>query len=386
MNEFELNYKLIGDFIGTVRKTMGIKKAKDFAAMIGVSPSLVTCWEKGDKRPSLKEYAIIAGIFGITLDELLNAKTKYDEMTSEKYINMRNERLSLNKMNDKLKKMIINEYITLKNKLKDSIKEICNYENVDNDKFMLLLDNFILDKIEFGINSKFTHRANLRSNDNYNFDTSDDIIPLVTIDFNSFKALTKERLLGEVIETFGNLPTDNDLFNILDGAYGILYVSIDDKITETEWYGSNTFTREDLVDKLNDFIGKYSRRKSKLILDELLFVKEQRIDNLSDIAQLLLFNKDYFYLLGKFIDSCSSVEKEFLLKEYFKECHHKKYNTRTDVLRTFLSCDTKYISSYNFSKITYDYEKSFDLLKNVLDSVSNEQEYVFFDNIEYFYS
>ena len=124
MNEFELNYKLIGDFIGTVRKTMGIKKAKDFAAMIGVSPSLVTCWEKGDKRPSLKEYAIIAGIFGITLDELLNAKTKYDEMTSEKYINMRNERLSLNKMNDKLKKMIINEYITLKNKLKDSIKEI----------------------------------------------------------------------------------------------------------------------------------------------------------------------------------------------------------------------------------------------------------------------
>ncbi len=67
--------KSIGSFIATLRKANGMTQ-KELADMLNVSDKTISRWERDDGLPELSAIPVIAEIFGVSCDELLNGARK----------------------------------------------------------------------------------------------------------------------------------------------------------------------------------------------------------------------------------------------------------------------------------------------------------------------
>ena len=84
-----------GDRLKTLRTEKGLNQ-QTLADMIGVSKSLISCYENGKRKPSLENIISFMEIFGVTSDHLLgtdnliktvkNEKTIYKPLTNEEVI------------------------------------------------------------------------------------------------------------------------------------------------------------------------------------------------------------------------------------------------------------------------------------------------------------
>ena len=63
---------MIGDMIKRLRKQYDMTQAQ-LAEKLNVSQAAIASWENGSRRPDLDLLPIIAGIFGISVDELLGS-------------------------------------------------------------------------------------------------------------------------------------------------------------------------------------------------------------------------------------------------------------------------------------------------------------------------
>lgn len=61
---------MIGDRIRSYRTEMGLTQA-ELAKKIGVKPTVVSSWEIGRTEPNLGQCAALAGVFDVTMDELV---------------------------------------------------------------------------------------------------------------------------------------------------------------------------------------------------------------------------------------------------------------------------------------------------------------------------
>ena len=74
--------KIIGKRIRSTRERKGIIQ-KALAEMVGVSPSAINQFEKGEKKPSSELIANIAHELGVSTDYLLGASKKEDIFLTE---------------------------------------------------------------------------------------------------------------------------------------------------------------------------------------------------------------------------------------------------------------------------------------------------------------
>ena len=63
--------KTMGELIAILRKTKGLTQ-KDLSEMLNVSDKAVSRWERGESYPDIELIPVIAKLFGITADELIN--------------------------------------------------------------------------------------------------------------------------------------------------------------------------------------------------------------------------------------------------------------------------------------------------------------------------
>ena len=75
----------IGELISYLRRTKGMTQ-KELGERLFVSDKTVSRWERGESLPELSLIPAIAGIFGITTDELLQGKLNDNSQNSEKNI------------------------------------------------------------------------------------------------------------------------------------------------------------------------------------------------------------------------------------------------------------------------------------------------------------
>ena len=75
----------IGELISYLRRTKGMTQ-KELGERLFVSDKTVSRWERGESSPELSLIPAIAGIFGITTDELLQGKLNDNSQNSEKNI------------------------------------------------------------------------------------------------------------------------------------------------------------------------------------------------------------------------------------------------------------------------------------------------------------
>lgn len=68
-----MDKKNTGGFIAGLRKSKGMTQ-KELAKLLNVSNKTVNKWECGDGYPELTLVPVIAGIFGVTSDELLRGE------------------------------------------------------------------------------------------------------------------------------------------------------------------------------------------------------------------------------------------------------------------------------------------------------------------------
>ena len=61
---------MIGDRIRSYRTEMGLTQV-ELAKKIGVKPTVVSSWEIGRTEPNLGQCAALAGVFDVTMDELV---------------------------------------------------------------------------------------------------------------------------------------------------------------------------------------------------------------------------------------------------------------------------------------------------------------------------
>ena len=61
----------MGELIAILRKTKGLTQ-KDLSEMLNVSDKAVSRWERGESYPDIELIPVIAKLFGITADELIN--------------------------------------------------------------------------------------------------------------------------------------------------------------------------------------------------------------------------------------------------------------------------------------------------------------------------
>ena len=104
----------IGSKIKNLRKSRKMTQ-EDFAARIGVSRSTLSCYEIGQRTPSLKTLSDIAEIFGIGLDYFgVSAKDEaFDLLTRAKKV-FENENVSL-----ETKEELYHEFMKLYLKMKE---------------------------------------------------------------------------------------------------------------------------------------------------------------------------------------------------------------------------------------------------------------------------
>ncbi|MDR1939849.1 MAG: helix-turn-helix domain-containing protein [Clostridiales bacterium] len=71
------NKKYLGEFIYQMRKEKNISQSQ-LGDMLGVSNKAVSKWETGESNPEIEKIQKLAGIFGISADELLSCERKAD--------------------------------------------------------------------------------------------------------------------------------------------------------------------------------------------------------------------------------------------------------------------------------------------------------------------
>lgn len=85
-----MNKKTIGGFIAALRKSSGMTQ-KELAQMLNVSDKTISHWECDQSAPDLSMIPVIADIFSVSCDELLNGKKYSDEESNHIQIKQNGE-------------------------------------------------------------------------------------------------------------------------------------------------------------------------------------------------------------------------------------------------------------------------------------------------------
>lgn len=89
-----MNNEKIGKYLFTKRKEKGITQA-ELANILGVTYQAVSRWENGDSIPDIQLLDQLADYYDITIDEILQRKTKVKIMPQEDDTNERNRVMNL---------------------------------------------------------------------------------------------------------------------------------------------------------------------------------------------------------------------------------------------------------------------------------------------------
>ena len=134
----------IGNYIKLMREQIGFKTSKELADKLSISTATVSNWENGIKSPSYVNYAILAGLFGITLDDLFQTKDMYEDYSKMAFYKFKDNPGKFVKLCIKRQKEVLIEYINTKKKVLELYKELCNgkYDNLDLLKSLISKFNF----------------------------------------------------------------------------------------------------------------------------------------------------------------------------------------------------------------------------------------------------
>lgn len=72
----------LGEKLTQARKTAGLTQA-DVAAKMNVSRQAVSRWESGQSKPSTEKLLALGGLYGMSIDQLLNAEEPFAEAASD---------------------------------------------------------------------------------------------------------------------------------------------------------------------------------------------------------------------------------------------------------------------------------------------------------------
>ena len=365
MSDTLQSQEVIGKYIKENRERIGYKTAKEFSKVLNVSAATVSNWENGIKAPTYSNYVIMAGLFGITVDDLLaatNTNELFDNYDLSVYFNNESVFLSLDV---EKRKEIVEEFIMKKRRLQECCKRMCR-GNIGAIKLVKKL----LEEMPC---------SNLFS---YTFDDAEIfVIEKIDDDFdieNLEDGDTKDRIKkGHYVNGIHHHNIDNDDIKYNEGDDSFYVIDKNSKRAYVKTVDFRNYeSPEDFTNKVFRF-GYDTNIHYTLKLWDLININSDENDKefLNPFSNAILFNEDFDDLRVKYIKQLSSLEKHLLLEEYLHQCKIRNINARTEVLYDFINNDAKFINDFKIYKIDYDYERTFKLTKKVMISLRENREF-----------
>lgn len=143
MNKYTLKEPfMIGKYIKIQRENMGIS-SKTLANMLDVTPAAVSGWESGSKAPDIFKSAILAQIFGVSIDQFfscdLSQNTDFKGEKLSDYLREKNKsNITINNISSKSKHKILSDLINCISVYKKYLVNLLEENSIDMDKFNYL--------------------------------------------------------------------------------------------------------------------------------------------------------------------------------------------------------------------------------------------------------
>ena len=380
----------IGEYIRIMREQIGISSSKELAEQLSVSPATISNWENGVKSPSYINYAILAGLFGVSLDDLFATNDMYKNYKNLSFEEFKDNQEKFVKLSVKRQKEIIIEYINSKKKVLEIYEEICNekYDNVELLKTLVMKFNFhpqiISTSLEYEqvVIEKIDEDFDWELIDEKDLDDKE-----INKKLFGFPGVSAKKGNYDVVNTLGYKYSNHNCKKIIDDSIdyfsgnGSFYAI--DKNGNKAFVGILNFINYYEVDSFVKKI-KYLYESigfNKVVISELIVAFDRNRNFINEFVDQILFNEDFLDLLPSYLDSLSSFEKYLLLKEYVNQCKIRVINPKVKIIYEFINSDAKIIDSINLHMINYNYEKTYGLLKIIISKISQNKEYISCDEL-----
>ena len=362
----------IGKYIKFLREKREMS-ARELADELNVSPPLVSNWENGTKAPGYLNYIMLAGVFGVEIDDIFSANKLIKTSninTLEDYLESRNHKNILSKLETEQQTNIILDLLNSIRDYKNLLNEYLKGNEIDDYEYNRLY-NLLFPwvrtishvMIVFSEDKGFDYNNILKktylpnSSPVENDEIYDKVLALNPNSFfdNCPKVYVKEN--NDVLSPH-LLLIDN-----LGREARIRYFSFD---TSLEYSNLDTF---------RFFIECcFNNITSDAIMELVIFEPQDIITSISiynDFTKYFIskYNSEY---LDLYLPLISKAERSKLLLYYIKENEYVSSNT----LHKFLYYDAVISNGYGFMNLTFDYETTCGLMKYVLDALYNHKEII----------
>ena len=144
----------IGNYIKMMREYVGFNTSKELADKMCISATIVSNWENGIKTPSYTNYVMLAGIFGVSINDIFATKNPYDRYNELKELNNfdSDEYFFINKLGLKKQKKYILDYLYYKDEISKLKMRLIDG---DDDDFDDLFDKYFEPMLYYGKKNEY---------------------------------------------------------------------------------------------------------------------------------------------------------------------------------------------------------------------------------------
>lgn len=362
----------IGNYIKMMREYVGFNTSKELADKMCISAAIVSNWENGIKTPSYTNYVMLAGIFGVSINDIFATKNPYDRYNELKELNNfdSDEYFFINKLGLKKQKKYILDYLYYKDEISKLKMRLINGDDDDIDD---LFDKYFEPMLFYGKKNEYCKMLLCCPLDKkFNYDDLNNFYSLnkyLVININKNK---KKFINNEVFERSNTIilkdSRDNEIM-VKEVSLSI-YDYINTKVLDGLELPNESLVW--LVNCVND--------EDKIRILKLMF------NNFSDyevntISELILFEYNNNDLIESFIDQLTDLEKSCILQSYLKMCKDKDILPRVEVLYKFLIKNTKILKYSNGVDSEYDIEKTLEFSLLVMKYLNSNKEFITLNSI-----
>ncbi len=362
----------IGNYIKMMREYVGFNTSKELADKMCISAAIVSNWENGIKTPSYTNYVMLAGIFGVSINDIFATKNPYDRYNELKELNNfdSDEYFFINKLGLKKQKKYILDYLYYKDEISKLKMRLING---DDDDIEDLFDKYFEPMLFYGKKNEYCKMLLCCPLDKkFNYDYLNNFYSLnkyLVININKNK---KKFINNEVFKRSNPIilkdNRDNEIM-VKEVSLSI-YDYINTKVLDGLELPNESLVW--LVNCVND--------EDKIRILKLMF------NNFSDyevntISELILFEYNNNDLIESFIDQLTDLEKSCILQSYLKMCKDKDIMPRVEVLYKFLIKNTKILKYSNGVDSEYDIEKTLGFSLLVMKYLNSNKEFMTLNSI-----
>lgn len=362
----------IGNYIKMMREYVGFNTSKELADKMCISAAIVSNWENGIKTPSYTNYVMLAGIFGVSINDIFATKNPYDRYNELKELNNfdSDEYFFINKLGLKKQKKYILDYLYYKDEISKLKMRLIDG---DDDAFDDLFDKYFEPMLFYGKKNEYCKMLLCCPLDKkFNYDDLNNYYSMnkyLVININKNK---KKFINNEVFKRSNPIILkDNRDNEIMVKEVSLsMYDYINTEVLDGS--GLPNESLEWLVNCVND--------EDKIRILKLMFnnFSDYEVNTISELILFEYYNND---LIESFIDQLTDLEKSCILQSYLKMCKDKDIMPRVEVLYKFLIKNTKILKYSNGVDSEYDIEKTLYFSLIVMKYLNSNKEFITLNSI-----